>query len=198
MTGLRLKLRALKETCGDNEPLCQQIAEVEEQARQIDGDVSFLAFELRPNVLDDLGLVAALDNFVRMWSRNYNIPSEFHSVKIGKKRLLPEIETNLYRIAQEALNNTLKHAKASRVNVIFERRKEHFFLIVEDDGIGFDPEKLLIDVTESGKGLGLIGMYERSALVGGSIEIESTPVGGTTIFARVPARFVAKGAAPDE
>ncbi|MGI8409491.1 MAG: PAS domain S-box protein [Pyrinomonadaceae bacterium] len=190
MTGLRLKLKALKDACGDNEPFCEQIGQVQEQARQIDGDVGFLAFELRPTALDDLGLDSALANFVKQWSRNYNIPAEFHSSRIGKKRLLPEIETNLYRIAQEALHNTLKHAKASGVNVLFERRKEHFVLILEDNGIGFNPEVQINKVTKSGKGLGLIGMRERSSLVGGSLEIESSRGKGTTIFARVPARFV--------
>ena len=189
VTALRLKLEAVKLMCGDNSSLCEQVGQAQQHAKQIDGDVSFLAFELRPTVLDDLGLVAALANFVRQWSRNYGIPAEFHSAKIGKKRLLPDVETNLYRIAQEALSNTLKHSKATKANVLFERRREHFVLIVEDDGIGFDPEAQVNKVTQSGKGLGLIGMRERASLVSGTLEIESVPGRGTTIFVRVPARF---------
>jgi signal transduction histidine kinase len=83
---------------------------------------------------------------------------------------------------QEALNNTHKHAKAGRADVILDKRRDTIILIVEDDGIGFDPE----DKKTHSKGIGLIGMRERVALVGGEIEIESTPKSGTTIYVRVP------------
>ncbi len=186
LTALRLKLESLKTKVPDARSQLV-IQETQEQAKKIDDDVSFLAWELRPTVLDDLGLRAALDNFTREWSRNYGIAGDFHSTRVGKPRLAPEIEINLYRIAQEALNNVMKHAKASRASVLLEVRKDTVVLIIEDDGVGFDPD---IDkrVDHIGKGLGLIGMRERAAIVGGTLEIESSPGGGTTVFAQVPMR----------
>jgi two-component system sensor histidine kinase NreB len=103
-----------------------------------------------------------------------------------KERLSAETETNLYRITQEALNNILKYAQAGRADVLLERRNDHVVLIVEDDGVGFD----LKNQATLDKGLGLIGMRERAALVGGTLEIESQPQQGTTVFARVPMRFL--------
>jgi signal transduction histidine kinase len=102
--------------------------------------------------------------------------------------LVPEIEINLYRIAQEALNNIAKHAQATNVSVLLEKPDKNIVLIVEDDGVGFDPKKK----ANRSKGLGLIGMSERAALVGGTVEIESAKGSGTTIYASVPAHFVGK------
>ncbi len=101
------------------------------------------------------------------------------------ERLDPEVETNLYRIAQEALNNIYKHAKAKNVSLVLERRKDEVVMIVEDDGIGFVPGAKR-DVSDPGRGLGLIGIRERAALVGGTVEFESSPGKGATIFVRVP------------
>jgi signal transduction histidine kinase len=108
-------------------------------------------------------------------------------------RLVPEVETNLYRIAQEALNNTHKHAKATRAEVLLKKRDGSVILIIEDDGRGFK----VSDKKNKSKGLGLIGMRERAALVGGTLEIESAPNQGTAIFARVPATFVKTGKEPE-
>ena len=185
MTGLRLKLQSIKSIC-DDRAICDQIDEAQEQAERMDRDVSFLAFELRPSALDEFGLALALGNFVREWSKNYKIAADFYSSKPGRKRLVPDIETNLYRIAQEALNNTVKYAKAKNVSVILEIRKSEVTLILEDDGVGFDGSTLLKNVKKSGRGLGVIGMRERAALIGGTLEIESMPGKGTTIFVRVP------------
>ena len=95
-----------------------------------------------------------------------------------------EVETMLYRIAQEALNNVSKHAQAEHAEVILERRGPQAVLIVEDNGIGFDVNPL--STSGARGGLGLIGMRERTAIVGGSFEIETAPDQGTTIFVRVP------------
>jgi signal transduction histidine kinase len=97
-------------------------------------------------------------------------------------RLAPEAETNLYRITQEALNNIYKHAEANSTSVMLERRGALVVLIIEDDGAGFDAEDNLIRE----KGIGLLGMGERAALLGGKVHIESTPEEGTTVFVRIP------------
>ncbi|HVG35299.1 MAG TPA: PAS domain S-box protein [Pyrinomonadaceae bacterium] len=188
-TALRLNLESLKEQCAPYTELCGQIEQTQQIAVRLDADVDFLAWELRPAALDDLGLVAALANFIQEWSKHFDIPADYHSTGIDKDRPSPEVEINLYRIAQEALNNICKHARASRVDVLLERRDHHVMLIVEDNGVGFDPS----DKEQSEKGLGLLGMRERAGLVGGTLEIESAPNEGTTIFARVPLLFPEEG-----
>ena len=186
LTALRLKLAALKAACDGHPELCAQIEAVQELAERVDGEVDFLAWELRPAALDDLGLTAALTNYAREWSKHYNVPAEVQvtGFATGGLRLPPQTETCLYRIAQEALNNVYKHAQAARVSVILERRGPDAVLVVEDDGVGFDSSEA--QGWEGERGLGLVGMRERAALLGGSVEFESEPGRGTTVFARVP------------
>jgi signal transduction histidine kinase len=100
-------------------------------------------------------------------------------------RLASETETTLYRIAQEALTNVAKHARAKNVDVILERRSDSVLLIVEDDGVGFEPPAA--DSGRSAQGFGLLGMQERAALVGASLQIESAAGKGTTVFVRMNA-----------
>ena len=184
LTALRLKLQSIRSRCNGDALLAKEMDDTQEYASRIDMDINYLAWELRPTELDQLGLANALASFVREWSKTYDISAEFHTSNDLSERLPPELETNLYRIVQEALNNILKHANASNVSVLLERHSERVVLIIEDDGKGFDP---VIDRPKSvSKGLGLIGMRERTALLGGTLEIESRPGGGTTIYARVP------------
>jgi PAS domain S-box-containing protein len=191
LTVLRLNLDMLKRTCRDAETF-EQIGEVQKVARQLDADVDFLAWQMRPSALDDLGIAAALDNYVKQWSKHFGIAAEFNADRFGKITLAPEVETNLYRITQEALNNISKHAEAGGVNVLLEPRGSFLMLIIEDDGLGFEPDKHT--PKEKGvKGLGLIGMQERAVLVGGTLEIESAKGEGTTIYARVPILSFEKG-----
>ncbi|MDQ3259157.1 MAG: PAS domain-containing protein [Acidobacteriota bacterium] len=182
MTVLKLKLDALKEDCGENAKLCAQVEALQAIAGQLDADVGYLAWEMRPTALDDLGLQAALSSYVQNWSQHFGIPVQLHASGMDKGRLLPEIETTLYRIAQEALNNVAKHSQAASVAVVLERRDRQVSLIIEDDGIGFDLQQTF---GADDKGLGLIGMRERAALVGGTVEIESQPNGGTTVAVRI-------------
>jgi signal transduction histidine kinase len=109
----------------------------------------------------------------------------FHCSGLDKQRLPPELETTLYRIVQEALTNVLRHAHAERVSVILEHRHDHVLAIVEDNGQGYDVESVMNSASAEPR-LGLLGMRERIALVGGTLEIESSPGSGTTIFARIP------------
>jgi PAS domain S-box-containing protein len=182
LTALRLKLDALRKMC-DVEELCDMIDETQLIARSIDNGVDFLAWELRPASLDDLGLIAALANYVREWSHHSGVTAELLASSLKKTRFTPEVETNLYRIVQEALNNTHKHAKAKYVEVMLEKRGEVIILLISDDGAGFNPK----DKKSRLKGLGLIGMKERAALISGTLEIESAKGKGTTIFVRIPA-----------
>ncbi len=182
ITALRLKLEAVRKIFGGSEEVCDRIEEAQAVAGQLDSDVDFIAWELRPAALDDLGLRVTLKNFVREWSLHTKVKTDYHVAGFGARRLSSEIETNLYRIAQEALNNIYKYAKAKTVSVLFEKRKNTVVLIVEDDGVGFNVESK----KNRNKGLGLSGMGERAKMLGGELEIESAPKQGTTVFARVP------------
>ncbi len=183
LTGLRLKLEAVRKLCTDNQELCARVDETQLVAKHLDAGIDFLAWELRPAALDDLGLRAALAKYVREWSHFSGVTAELIGSATKKDRLSPEVETNLYRVVQEALNNTHKHAMAKRVEVSFDKRDENLIvLIIADDGKGFDLE----DKMNHSKGIGLIGMRERAALIGGTLEIESAPGEGTTVFVRVP------------
>ena len=187
LTALRLKLGSIRAQCKD-EALAREVDVTQEYASRIDMDINYLAWELRPTELDQLGLRDALGSFVREWSKTYDIEAEFHASTNPKQRLHPEIETNLYRILQEALNNILKHANATSVNVLLEQRDDRIGLIIEDNGRGFESEER-VDSTNGSKGLGLVGMRERAALLGGTLDIESRPGEGTTLFARVSVRL---------
>ena len=148
-----------------------------------------MSWELRPTELENLGLENALTTFVREWSSQYGISAEFHTSKTESNgngsRLDQVVETNLYRIVQEALNNVLKHADAKSVSVLLHHRKDEVVLIVEDNGCGFEEAFGATNGSTRG-GLGLVGMKERSALLNGVLEIDSQPGTGTTVVARIP------------
>jgi signal transduction histidine kinase len=143
-----------------------------------------LAWDLRPSTLDDLGLVAALGRYVSDYGAKNGIATQFHAATSERLRLRPEVETALYRITQEALTNVLRHAKASSVNVLLERRAGNVILVVEDDGVGFDPGPGIHG--SHSPGLGLLGMEERASLVNGTLRVESEAGRGTAIFVQVP------------
>jgi PAS domain S-box-containing protein len=163
----------------------QDIENLKEIVKKIDAEVDFLAWELRPASLDDFGLITALQAFVAGWERHFKIPAVFQVVGLAEERIAPELEINLYRIAQEALNNIVKHARAAHINVVLQKVDETLVMIIEDDGVGFETDKGAIPKATE-RGFGLIGMRERAALMGGSVEIESTPGSGTTIYVHVP------------
>jgi PAS domain S-box-containing protein len=183
LTALLLKLGMLKEDYGEQQSLREQIETLEEVARGLDADFDFLVWELRPTALDDLGLQDALTNFAQNWSRYFRVPVEVLAHGLGKEASTSESDIMLYRIAQEALNNVAKHAHAASVSILLEGRADAVSLIIEDDGVGFDAENTS-DVDD--KGLGLVGIRERAALVGGTAEIESQPGEGTRVIVRIP------------
>jgi len=179
LTALRLRLETLKDGAGKRENLSSTLDDVLGILTQLDNDVDFLAWELRPVVLDDLGIKEALQLYVDRWKEHTGIAAEFHSTGFEHHRLPLETENNLYRITQEALNNAAKHSHASRLSVLLERRDDLAVLIIEDNGIGFH-------LKEDNAGSGMTGMRERAALIGAEFEVESDSEKGSTIFVRVP------------
>jgi PAS domain S-box-containing protein len=183
LTALSRAIGGLKAACAGDAGLAAQVEALETIAQRIDRDVDQLVWELRPTALDDLGLRAALANYVQDWSKRVNIQVDLHTTGLVDTRLSSEAETTLYRIAQEALTNVAKHAKATSVDVILERQGDAVLLIIEDNGVGFEAD----DTPKSEHGFGLLGMQERAALVGASLQIESTAGQGTTVLLRMSA-----------
>jgi signal transduction histidine kinase len=151
-------------------------------AQTLDG-VHRLALELRPSLLDDLGLVAAMQRYFKDWGEHFGLSVDFQ-VTGPDRRLSPQVETTVYRVVQEALTNVARHAEAQNVSVLLEYRGDSVVCIVEDDGQGFDVTRVL-DANDMRR-LGLYGMQERISLVGGKLSVESTAGVGTTVFVEIP------------
>ncbi|MGQ9779560.1 MAG: HAMP domain-containing sensor histidine kinase [Bacillota bacterium] len=163
---------------GEIQTAAAHLAEIRTAARQALREMRLLVFALRPPALEQEGLVAALQARLEAVEARAGIQAELKAEGIG--RLAPAIEEGLYRIAQEALNNTLKHAQAGRVTVSLRREGGFVVMEIADDGIGFDAGK-----GEGQGGLGLAGMAERAAALGGRLTIESVPGGGTVVRVEV-------------
>ena len=160
--------------------------ELIENTKHLEDEIDFLAWELRPSMLDDLGLEATLEHYVREWSEHTGIPATFHAQSVGNRRLTWLLETNLYRIAQEALNNIAKHSGATKAEIVFEPRENDVVLVIEDNGRGFVPEE---KANLGGRDLGLAGIRERAQLMNGAMEMEAAEGKGTTLFVRIPMEF---------
>ena len=191
LTALRLALDRYRDRATKDGAVDPELARAAALAKDIDAELDFLAWELRPAVLDDLGLVAALPRFLREWSEHHQIGAAVRATGVEPGQLSAEAELAFYRVTQEALNNVVKHAHASRVDVILERRDSAITLLIEDDGVGFDPA----DAESAAHGIGIAGMRERAALCGAVLEIESAVGEGTTVFLRAVAAPAEDGAA---
>jgi signal transduction histidine kinase len=178
LTSILLGLRSIRaaESEADADRAEADVRELTVQALQ---DVRRLAVELRPSALDDFGLAAAVERLAATFEERTGIHTALEA-DFSTGRLPHEIETVLYRVIQEALTNVVKHAGAERVSIVLTQRSSGIRVVVEDDGRGFDAGDVRNDA------LGVVGMQERVALVGGSLEIESASGAGTTLAAYVP------------
>jgi len=180
LTSVLVRLRLL-ERSADDKRLRLGLAELRDLTVETLEGVRRLAIDLRPPMLDDLGLEAAIQSHVQDFSARWQINVNFTSSGLG--RLPPNVELVLYRIVQEALSNVAKHASASRVETRLSRKGRTLRLLVEDDGCGFDVEAAK---GSRQSGLGLFGMEERLALISGTLRVESSPGKGTRLSAEVP------------
>ena len=181
LTSILVRLRLLEKTAED-EAVRRNIEELRELTGNALDSVRRMAVDLRPAALDDLGLVPALHSYADKYSNSWPIRVTFSAEGL-KKRLPQNVELVLYRIVQEALTNVAKHSGARCVEVKLRRRSNTVTVTVVDDGGGFDMRDVM---RTEGSGLGLFGMRERLALIGGAVEIQSAPGRGTTVIARVP------------
>ena len=184
LTSLILGLKYLSEL-DDHEKSPAMAADLKELASSTLKEVHRIAVELRPTVLDDMGLVPAIERFVKFFKRQYRLDVDFHAQNRIESRLPNEIEITLYRIVQEALTNVAKYAEACNASIVLEIKPDYVNLIIEDDGKGFDVDQVLKS-SASDSHLGIAGMQERTSLLGGEFTIESSPDQGTTVYARIP------------
>jgi PAS domain S-box-containing protein len=162
-----------------------RIQQLQVLTRVIGREVHDLALQLRPPALDDLGLLSALEQYTDQWSSRYHVPMDLHTSRLKEPRLPPPVEIALYRIVQEGLTNVARHAHATRVSLVVQRRAGFVQLILEDDGRGFPVDEVM-QAPHIARRLGILGMRERACLAGGTLDVESAPGRGTTIFVRVP------------
>jgi signal transduction histidine kinase len=179
----RLEAVATSDQCS-SERVAADIEELQEATGEIIKRVRRFSQDLRPSILDDLGLLPTLEELTADMNNQDGLRAEFR-VAGEERRLSSEMELTLFRIAQEAMNNVRKHADADHVITTVELSDSAVKLIVEDNGKGFNPPTLTDHPTTAGK-LGLIGMHERARLLGGSLVVESKPGDGTRVVVNVP------------
>lgn len=183
LTSLLVGMRALDDTSDDAE-LRRRIEELRGIASRTLDDVHTLALQLRPSVLDDLGLPEALKRQVADCKKRSQLEIDLAITGLENCRLPDDVETALYRITQEALTNISRHAQAQTASIFIERRAAKVLAIIEDDGVGFDA-----GVADKSDGhLGLYGIRERTQLLSGQLIIESEPGRGTSLYIEIPVR----------
>jgi PAS domain S-box-containing protein len=183
LTVMKINLQAVQRLL-DTPALAPYLEESIRTVERTLQQVRNLSLDLRPSLLDDLGLVPALRWYVDRQAQGAGFSAQFAADPL-EKRLHPDLEIVCFRIVQEALTNVTRHAQAQRVRVELRQREDELQLIICDDGVGFDVQAAL-DRAAHGASMGLLGLEERALLVGGQIEIESAPGRGTEIRACFP------------
>jgi signal transduction histidine kinase len=181
LASIKIGLRLLERE-SDSEEIRAQALQLQRTADRLQESLSRLAANLRPPALDHLGLAAALGQLVDDVSESSGVEAQFEAIGLSGERLADRIETELFRIAQEAVANAIRHAAADHVAVILQRRDALLRLVVEDDGIGFDAAA----AGRAGR-LGLVMLRERAETLGGTLLIESAEGSGTIVIVEVPA-----------
>lgn len=181
LASLRFGLRLLEREIDEGGSVTGQVAELMERTDAVIDGLHRLAADLRPASLDHLGLEAALRQYSRSAASKFGLAVHFKARGFTSERLPPAVETALYRVVQEAMTNVVRHARATRVDVLAERRGDRVMVMVEDDGVGFEPDRV-----QHGEHLGLLGSKERAEALGGTLTVESAPGAGTTVVVEVP------------
>ncbi|MGA9012358.1 MAG: ATP-binding protein [Acetobacteraceae bacterium] len=186
LTALRLGFNAIDPFCAANETAQQRLNQLKKLAGDLGRELNRMAWELRPMALDDLGLRRAVIQYLEEWAERSRLQIDMEIGGLDDRRLPQAVETALFRVLQEAITNVVKHSGASRVSVVLEAMHDGVWLTVEDDGRGFDLDSGTNGHDLGVRQLGLLGVRERLALVGGSLDVESSAQSGTTIYVRIP------------
>lgn len=178
--GLTLQFETARRKLGSNQLTAveEDLHDMQRSTQQTLQETRLLIFELRPPILEEEGLAAAINNRLELVEARSGLRVHKQIQAVG--RLAPETELALYRISQEALNNIIKHAQASEITVALGQHDHKRTLQIRDDGLGFDPQQI-----DKHGGLGLKGMHERAARIDAQLRITSTPGQGTEIFVEV-------------
>jgi signal transduction histidine kinase len=180
LASLRYGLRLLEREIEQGGTATGRVAELMQRTDAVIDSLHRLAADLRPASLDHLGLDAALRQYTRAAASELGLAVRFKARGFGRERLPSVVETALYRVVQEAMTNVARHAHATRIDVLAEHRGERVMVMIEDDGVGFEPERI-----ERGNHFGLLGLAERAEALGGTLTVESSPGAGTTIVVEV-------------
>jgi len=184
LTGINVRLASLKkEASANTEGLAESISQTQRMVEKSVDIVHRFACELRPAVLDDLGLIPALQTYLKGFTDKTGIRVSL-TASAGIEKLSNAKRTALYRVTHEALANVARHARASRVEVHIRRTNSAVCMDITDDGRGFDVHQVLF--VKNCKRLGLLGIRERMEMLGGKFSITSAPGKGTTIHAQMP------------
>ena len=183
LTSLLISLTLLEKSV-ETEEARERIADTRALAHATLRAIRSLSIDLRPSALDDLGLLPALRWYVKEYEKKCSLRVEFQSTGF-RERLPAEMETALYRIVQECLTNTAKHAHANKVTITLKEESDRVYARITDDGEGFDYEALLKTQGQE-RGLGLAGMNERAVFLDGILNIHSAPGQGTIIEVSIP------------
>ncbi len=177
---MMVHLNLLEQKAGDPEEVRRIADDMQVSLSSVSNMLHELAANLRPASLDHLGLEATLRQFLDQVNEKHGLKINL-DYDVASERLSADLEISLFRILQESVNNILKHAQATQIDVMLKPRGDQLILMVEDDGVGFDPEE-----ARRTKRLGLFGIRERAQAIGGDLVIESAPGKGTTILVEVP------------
>jgi signal transduction histidine kinase len=185
LTALMVSIEtALRAPATSPEEVIERLVNIKPRVQELLAELNRIIVDLRPSILDDLGLLHAIDWYAE--SRLKPLGFNVHVWTVGQeRRLSSEVETMVFRIAQEAITNVIRHASPKHVNIGLSYRQSHTMLIIEDDGVGFDLEEQI----NNGNGrdrFGLMGMQERALLIGGDLQIKTKPGAGTRIFLEIP------------
>jgi len=180
LASLRYGLRLLEREIEEGRSPTERVAELMQRTDAVIDSLHRLVADLRPASLDHLGLEAALRQYSRSAGSKFGLNVRFKARGFGDERLPQVVETALYRVVQEAMANIVRHARATRVDVLLEHRGERVLVMIEDDGVGFEP-----DLVARGDHFGLLGIQERAEALGGTLTVESGSGTGTTIVVEV-------------
>jgi signal transduction histidine kinase len=186
LTAITIDLMAIKKDLPENYPshILDRLSEAIWLTEQTLDQIRELSLNLRPPMLDDLGLVPTLRWYLKRYGDRVDLKTEFKVTDLDD-RLAPEIETTLYRVIQEALTNVARHAGASTVRLQLQRKARVVIAAIQDDGRGFDVAHIL-DNEDSPAGAGLLGIRERVSLLGGAFSVRSEPGHGVNLTVEIP------------
>ncbi len=187
LTAIQFRMNALSKTLPDHhQDQKEDVQEIVSLVSMLGDELREVTTQLRPSMLDEIGLLSALKSLVDEYRRQYPDLTICEDYELDeRKKLSIDMEVVLYRVCQESLNNIVKYAAASEVSVVLEAQADKIILQVKDNGVGFEASKLT-DSSETGKGVGLLGMRERVAGLNGDFEIDSSAGGGTAITVVLP------------